>query len=408
MEYGVWRAVNSPVAVEYSPVILEELRLEAEQAFQSIPHGGLEIGAILLGDHDGNVVRIREWRPIACDHSRGPSFILSQSDAERLERQLRDLAGDDSLQGMAPVGWFLSRTRARLSMTQRDIELYDGFFPAPWQVTLVLQPSREGPVRAGFFFREPDGSVSEYSYEEFEVRRNPFALLQPPRPTAFKPTPPPVAEERKPAAELQPRPGPQPAEPARLPVSSPPARTRSRWLLAAAIMTVALIAGGWLLWQWPIQEQPVPLALHLETRDAGEVLIRWNPRSIAEASGGLLEIEENGETLQVSLDPAELRGGSVTFVRGAQDLDVTLTINGGPRGQVIEHVQLHGGPVAAPPPAEPQSDPEETKEALREEIQEVRRALEDEAIRNRQLQENLRIVRTRLRTRGSSVPPLEE
>ena len=57
------------------------------------------------------------------------------------------------------VGWYVSHTRTEITLTESDQEIFSTFFAQPWQVTLVVRPSRGGNMRAGFFVREPDGTV---------------------------------------------------------------------------------------------------------------------------------------------------------------------------------------------------------------------------------------------------------
>ena len=79
-DFGKWQVEDLPLCIEYSLAVMEELRAYGEEGFQKIPHGGIEVGALLLGEHDGNTVRITEWRPMTCDHARGPGFALSPAD----------------------------------------------------------------------------------------------------------------------------------------------------------------------------------------------------------------------------------------------------------------------------------------------------------------------------------------
>jgi len=72
--------------------------------------------------------------------------------------------------GLAPAGWFRSRTRSEISLSEPDVALFDGYFPYLRQVVLILRPEATGVTRAGFFFREEDGGLRvESSYGEFVV-----------------------------------------------------------------------------------------------------------------------------------------------------------------------------------------------------------------------------------------------
>src|SRR5438477_11819877 len=75
---------------------------------------------------------------------------------------------------MQPVGCYLSHTRSEILLSEKDIQFFERYFPAAWQIALVLRPHRFDPVRAGFFFREPDGSVhAASSRHEFDIESVP-------------------------------------------------------------------------------------------------------------------------------------------------------------------------------------------------------------------------------------------
>src|SRR5580700_6162881 len=167
-KFAAWTVAESPVTIEYSMIVIEEIRHEVAEGFQRLSRGGIEVGGILYGSRDGRTVRVLAMRLIACEHARGPAFLLSDKDRMVLNQQLSADAEDPHLEGLTSVGWFLSHTRSEINLSDSDLELYSIFFPAPWQVTLVVRPGRGGSMRAGFFVREADGTVkSERSYLEF-------------------------------------------------------------------------------------------------------------------------------------------------------------------------------------------------------------------------------------------------
>src|SRR5580692_3452024 len=168
VKFGSWSVAESPITIEYSLVVIEEIRHEVAEGFQRLSRGGIEVGGVLYGTRDGRTVRILAMRPMACEHARGPGFLFSDKDRIALNDQLAREKDDPQLQDLISVGWFLSHTRSEIALTESDLEIYSIFFPAPWQVTLVIRPGRGGSMRAGFFVREADGTVkSERSYLEF-------------------------------------------------------------------------------------------------------------------------------------------------------------------------------------------------------------------------------------------------
>src|SRR5260370_20831309 len=102
---GGWRVAESSVSIEYSLVVMEEMRQAVAEGFQKLSRGGLEVGGILYGNRDGRTVRILGMRPVECEHARGPAFLLSDKDKAALAEQLR--SAEPRLEVMIPAAWFL-------------------------------------------------------------------------------------------------------------------------------------------------------------------------------------------------------------------------------------------------------------------------------------------------------------
>src|SRR5215510_13681738 len=234
--FAKWTVPECPFAIEYSLRVLDEIRLVVVDAFFSLPRGGVEIGGILLGSAVADRVTIVESVPLECEHALGPSFTLSPNDLAKLESQL---AGLPTAGSARPVGWYHSHTRSEIFLSDSDLEIHRRFFPDPRQVALVLRPHTFEPVRAGFFFRQADGSMyAEAAYQEFHIdplpahprqghsRAKPTAPPPAPTPPASKP----VAPPPPPTRAMPPAPTPL-AEtplttrpPALTPVTPPPTR----------------------------------------------------------------------------------------------------------------------------------------------------------------------------------------
>src|SRR5271169_4466877 len=123
-KFGSWSVAESPVTIEYSLVVIEEIRHEVAEGFQRLSRGGIEVGGVLYGTREGRTVRIMAMRPVACEHARGPAFLLSDKDRVELHEQLQNDAQDPRLEGMISVGWFLSHTRSDITLTESDLETY--------------------------------------------------------------------------------------------------------------------------------------------------------------------------------------------------------------------------------------------------------------------------------------------
>src|SRR5580704_6147110 len=117
-KFGLWTAPESPITVEYSIAVIEEMRHRVAEGFQRLSRGGIEVGGVLYGARDGRTLRITAVRPIACEHARGPAFILSDKDRMALNEQLTTDKDDPQLESLISVGWFLSHTRSDINLSE--------------------------------------------------------------------------------------------------------------------------------------------------------------------------------------------------------------------------------------------------------------------------------------------------
>ncbi len=169
-EFGSSTAGPGGLKLEYSNAALDEIRIRAAEGYQRMRHGGVEVGGVLYGSRRDGVLRISAVRPIECEYSNGPRFMLSKKDEAALAELLVTADHDPALAGLEPAGYYHSHTREGISMSPADVQLFDRFFPKPWQVALVVRPANLAPTRAGFFFRDARGGMrTESSGEEFQL-----------------------------------------------------------------------------------------------------------------------------------------------------------------------------------------------------------------------------------------------
>jgi hypothetical protein len=151
---------------------------------------------VLFGKVDQGNLLICDYRRIETEYLTGPSFRLSDMDQAGLWALLTATRFKDP--DIQPLGWFVSHTRSGIELHERELDIYQRFFPEPEHVVLVLKPDSRGKVRGGYFFRETDGSVkAEASVSEFWVEPH-WGEKQPP-PEAF-----PVAVTDEPPMEEPP------------------------------------------------------------------------------------------------------------------------------------------------------------------------------------------------------------
>ena len=102
--FGTWSIAASPLTIEYSLVVVEEIRHEVAEGFQKLSRGGIEVGGLLYGVREGHLVRILAIRSAACEHSSGPSFRLSERDRAALVEQIRQDREDPPGRQTLPPG----------------------------------------------------------------------------------------------------------------------------------------------------------------------------------------------------------------------------------------------------------------------------------------------------------------
>jgi proteasome lid subunit RPN8/RPN11 len=355
-----WRVPECPFPIEWSAAVLEEIRGAAMEALFSLPHGGAEIGGVLLGTRSGGRVRILAARPLACEHALGPTFTLSGKDHARLaamlEDGLDDGCGDLRAQGWEPVGWYHSHTRSEILLSARDVEIHNRYFPDPWHVALVVRPHATQPMRAGFFFREANGSIhADSSFSEF--------LLQPVRETS-RPASPEAAPHLK-----------ESAPPENGPVAAPPPKRSRPWLWWAA-MVLGMAAALFVFknnWTRVLAADQSPSVALMAYDLNGQLQIHWDwaAEPIRYAEAATLEITDGAARTVVVLEKQRLRSGTVSYARIGARVDVRLTLRQA-GGKVCEEFTSFIGHAS-----EPDLDASTAR---------LRRELQDQAVRTRELE----------------------
>jgi hypothetical protein len=159
--YSVWDPPGAVFPVHYPFSVLREIDFFVVDAYRCIPYGGLEVGAILYGRGEPSGVTILAHRPIECEHSRGPTFVLSAADLETLVKQVAKPFITEDGDTLDVVGWAVSNCRSDLVLTEQEAQIYDQFFPGPRQLTLLAKPEKMKATRFGFLAHPPRGGILE-------------------------------------------------------------------------------------------------------------------------------------------------------------------------------------------------------------------------------------------------------
>lgn len=428
--FEIWGGQQSPIAIEYSLMALEEIRQEINQGQQKVVRGSLESGGILYGTRDGHTIRITTIRPIECEHEQGPQFVLSSTDRSALAEQLTRQQSARGLEGLVCLGWFVCHTGGEIALTDHDRDVFSSFFRDPWQVTLVVRPGRGRSMRAGFFVWETDGSVKAgESYQEFDFpdrladvighlrRERPPAetrmgpgprrggpMLMPSRPEGGLVPPPQAPEQQYQPQQYQSQPQSHQAtlEEAFGLNEAPEPRIGHRWLWVSAIVLLAA-AVGLFAWNYygKLAPPPAPIDLVVVDRD-GQLEIGWDSRSdaVLNAASGTLSIVDGRVIRNLPLTPEELQRGNYTYARESGDVEVELVIDNADGGQAREASRFLGRPPV-PQQNELMDELEARRTELEAEVQRLERENATQAQRIRQLERTLTVLQTRLGIEGN-------
>jgi proteasome lid subunit RPN8/RPN11 len=410
LKFAAWTVAESPITIEYSLVVIEEIRHAVAEGFQRLSRGGIEVGGILYGTRDGRTVRVLAIRSIACEHARGPAFLLSDKDRKVLNEQLAADAQDPQLEGLISLGWFLSHTRSEIVLSDSDLELYSIFFPAPWQVTLVVRPGRGGAMRAGFFVREADGTVkNERSYLEFNFPDRLAGVLDRapgprpervpgerrlntvPRSEAFQTSSGAAAAARRELAPLHDIAAPSFGQPQYLP--SPPPKKKWPWLLGWAAVVIILAVFGLRYWMDKPSTEPISLAV---VEHDGQLHIEWNhaSRPVSAAVRGTLVINDGSNTQTFTLSARELVLGNYTYQRKTGDVEVRMSVEDAEGTKVQEASRFLGQPPVRVDPNEVE-DVKKKRDELQAQVDRLTQQNAAQQERIQQLQRTVEIMQAR-------------
>jgi len=409
-QFVSWSAPQVACTIEYPARVMEEIRAYACDSLLQLSHAGREVGGVMFGTQRSGAIRIVTWRPIACDYADGETLRLAQNDRMTLAVQFEAARRNPELKELRPVGWFVSHhlgveqgVEQGVAMNASDVEIYSGFFPESWQVTLVIHPTGEGRAEAGFFVRNADGTVrSESSPKTFLLE----PAIAPPAiapPTIAQPT----ADSPAPAAPTVTK--PKVTVPAVAPPTfktDEPLPTRERWLWAIPI-ALAMGIAGWLLYQHQQPAASSPIAFRISATTGRTAQLEWDSNStvVRNSDRGEIDITDGGKNSQIALSSDQLHSGKMTYVAQSGDAGFDLVLypaNGAPVHATTRLIV----PESNAPAAEPATSPVVAQDGeLQKRIQQLTEDLRKERARADQMQNLNRILENRLGVQPDAPKP---
>jgi hypothetical protein len=382
-----WESPSKKTVVYLGFDVVDRLNFDVMKGFGAVPRRGAEVGGILLGTvepGEQTVVRIEENVGVACEHLRGPSYILSDDDLARFDEVAQRY--DAGPEGRAVVGFYRSNTRDSLELAAEDRTLLDSRFAADGSVCLLIKPFATRIAEAAFFVRE-DAVFPEGVGEAFPFRRKEMGggASRPPRPerksaAVERPaaTPPmrlpkfpaaaPVVTvgREEPAAEppvVEDPPMSYGEAPEELGGEPAPSPFRSGWIwipLSFIFLLLGVVLGFQIAISFraakPTDLGADPYTLDLKAQQAGESLhLMWSVDSTAmlRAQRGVLVINDGDSTKTVELNKADLGRGSVLYRNVTGNVRFRMEVFPHENSSVSETVDLQIAGVKESAPAAP-------------------------------------------------------
>ncbi len=356
--FYAWKVPGQALSIELNLAILDRLTDEVMKGFWAVPKRGAEVGGILLGTLIPSAVPriiVEDFEPVACEHRRGPSYVLSEPDRRRMERALRRA-------GSRVVGFYRSHTRLGLYLDQDDDALIRSCFANPNHAFLLMRPGASQPPTAGFFFWE-DGEIRRHAtYREFTFNRAAMLKEMGAEPPEAEPEPAHIEAAAAPLERASAAPAPAPKPRQRVLNLNPVLRGLRQGPWRKAAFAAALLAGFGLMeyealnafgkHSEPAGVEASPPLLSVE-RNGSSLRLNWNHRApaVIQAGRGVLTIADGARRRRIELDTRQLRTGSVAYFPIGGDVSFRLELEGtGPA--VGESLRvLNGGSLAAQAPS---------------------------------------------------------
>lgn len=168
-----WTSPGGQGSVTLDAAVARDLARQALDGSRSLPKRGMEVGGILLGriDHGSPVhIEVTGFEPVPCEHKLGPSFVLSESDRERLEGMLAQIRAS----GAQIAGYYRSFTGSREPVLEEsDEELVRRYFSSGSQALLLIKPLPGDQCVADLVLRQAPEMRSPLPLEGFVERKHP-------------------------------------------------------------------------------------------------------------------------------------------------------------------------------------------------------------------------------------------
>lgn len=327
--YYIWQPSESKKSVHLSFDVLDRILQDVLRGFALVPKRGAEVGGILLGKIEGDIVTIDDIEPVPCDYRMGPSYQLTEDDGKQFhEAWIRA--------GQRVVGYYRSDTRAAMTISTEDRNLISRYFPDPNMPVLLVRPFATKVSHAGFFFRE-DGKFPDQTPLGFPFSRKLLGGGTRQRPTETLPsTTPEKSAKRHPSASSaysEIRPDNHPPPPEFLSLEKERSTGKEVWIAILALcIALGWVGGYYFARKTPPSRDPRDYQLELKIeKQVNSLKISWNQEApaIRLSTNGRLLIHDQDVEKTIPLDLPQLRQGHIVYVnQGSVTADLEIEVAG--------------------------------------------------------------------------------
>lgn len=370
---------GKPMSIYVDFDLIDRLGFEIMRGFGAVPRRGAEVGGILLGSAETGertVLRIEDFVPVDCEHMRGPSYILSETDLHNLDEAIAKWtpAPDKRIH---VVGFYRSNTRDVMQLAPEDLTLLEKRFPMQTAICLLVKPYATRASEATFFYRENGEFPSDPAQQTFPFRRKELGGGKPARRPRGVEVADPELETAATGYNLtveEPQ-LPQHPEPVELPALAalslnglaaagprnqsaidqalpdplPRSKYRSGWIwipLSFIFLLLGVVLGFQIALSYKSQKAPDaatdPYLLDLTLVQFGENLhLKWNTDTLAfrNAKRGILHIQDGDNSKTVELKQEDLSRGGVLYRNATNNVKFRLEIFPRDRNSVAESLE---------------------------------------------------------------------
>jgi hypothetical protein len=357
-----WESADCPITVVLSYDVVDRLGYDVMRGFGLVPRRGAEVGGILLGKIESGPrtrILIEDYVPVACLYERGPSYLLSEAEADKFA-ELVIRWRSESGRSLLAVGYYRSNTREQFSLGPEDLHLLEKWFPAPSAICLLIRPYATKVSEAAFFLREAHDFTEGAAPPMIPFRRKELGGGSPARrpraaalaaeSAAMDIQTPPVVRTETPAAtaesspelqEIAAPPEESVAAPKRALASSSPSWV---WIpLSLIFLLLGLVLGFQIALSFTErQAQKDPYLLSLSTSRFGDSMyLKWNADSapVRKSQRGILHILDGDNRKTFELSQEDLARGGALYQNTSSTVKFRLEVFTSDRVSVSEALE---------------------------------------------------------------------